>query len=84
MSNLAKELGVSLSTIQRDILALTVDEQYPLDTVQGNGGGVILSEYRHPHKHIFSREQIKVLTELTAIASTYQSEILNGLLRAYA
>ena len=81
---LALELGVSVSTIKRDILALTVDEQYPLDTVQGNGGGVILRDFKHQHKHIFSQEEIKVLTEIAAKANTYHAKILNGLLKAYA
>ena len=81
---LAKTLNTSVSTIKRDILALTVDEGYPIDTSQGNKGGITLSNFRHPHKHILSQEQIKVLTELAQIANTHQIEVLNGILRAYA
>ena len=56
MPQLATELGVNVKTIQRDILALIVDEGYPINTEQGNGGGVYLVEYRHPHKKILSKE----------------------------
>ena len=35
ISCLADTLAVSASTIKRDILSLTVDEGYPIDTVMG-------------------------------------------------
>lgn len=81
---LAGDLRASVSTIKRDILVLTVDEGYPIDTVQGNGGGIILRDFKHPHKRILSQEQIRVLTELAQSANPHQAEILNGILRAYA
>lgn len=81
---LAAKLGASVSTVKRDILALTVDEGYPINTIQGNGGGIVLRDFKHPHKHILSREQIEVLTELAKSSDTYHAEILNGILRAYA
>jgi len=81
---LAKIFDVSTKTIQRDILALTVDEGYPIDTVMGKKGGIMLNGYTHPHKHILSQEQIKVLTELAQTADTYHAEVLTGILRAYA
>ncbi len=82
--NLARELKSSVSTIKRDILALTVDEGYPIDTMQGNGGGVIMRSFKHPHMHILSQEQIKVLTELAEIVDPHYAEVLRGILRAYA
>ena len=81
---LAHELGVCVNTIKSDVLALTVDEHYPIDTVRGKGGGVILRDFKHQHKNIFSQEQVKVLTELISVADTYQAKVLNGLLKAYA
>lgn len=42
-ARLASELGVSVSTIYRDILALTCE--YPLDTRRGNGGCIQLAEW---------------------------------------
>ena len=84
MLYLADALGVSISTIKRDILLLTVDEGYPIDTVQGNRGGVLLRDYTHSHKHILSQEEIKVLTLLMQTVDTYTAEVLKGILKAYA
>ena len=81
---IAHELGVSVSTIKRDILALTVDDHYPLDTVQGNGGGIILRDFKQQSKQLFTQDQIKVLTELMNTANTHQTEVLEGLLEAFA
>jgi len=81
---LAKTLGVSVSTLKRDILALTVDEGFPIDTIQGNKGGVVLKDFRHPHLHILSNEQIAVLVSLTLTVDEYTASVLNGILEAYA
>ena len=58
MQVLASELGVTDRTIRADILALTAE--YPLETVRGNGGGVRIADWYHPHKNILSKEQISV------------------------
>ena len=81
---LAEALGVSASTVKRDILALTVEEGFPIDTAQGNSGGVILKDFRHPHLHILSREQIAVLQMLSQNSDEYIASVLIGILRAYA
>ena len=82
---LSETLGVCVKTISNDILALTVDEGYPIDTFRGNGGGIVLNELSHPHKHILSQEQIAVLIEIMRTTSnTYHAEILEGILKAYA
>ena len=79
--NLALELGVSVSTIRRDILTLMVD--YPLETQQGNNGCVKLADWYHPNKRLFSSEQQQVLTELVAVSDERQSRVLRELLSAY-
>ena len=84
MLYLADALGVSISTIKRDILLLTVDEGYPIDTVRGNKGGVLLRDFTHSHKHILSQEEIKLLTLLMQTVDTYTAEVLKGILKAYA
>ena len=81
---LAKTLNVSVSTIKRDLLALTVDEGYPIDTEQGRGGGIILRDFKHPHRHILSQEQIRVITEFAQNTDTYRAGVLYGVLNAYA
>ena len=62
MQVLAAELGVTDRTIRNDILVLTAE--YPLETTRGNGGGVRIADWYHPHKNIFSQDQISVLEQL--------------------
>ena len=84
VSNLACALGVNERTIRRDLLTLTVDEHYPIDTIQGNGGGVRLHDWRHPHKRILSREQETALTAaIDAAQDAHQAGVLRGILNAY-
>ena len=59
---LADALQVSNNTIRRDILALTSD--YPLDTVSGNGGGVVIDRNYHPYKNVLTYEQTRILEEM--------------------
>jgi len=82
--NLAREFGVHEHTIRRDLLTLTVDEGYLIDTIQGNGGGVVFNGQVNPYRGSFSQEQIKVLTELKKHADSYQIDVLNGILDTFA
>jgi predicted DNA-binding transcriptional regulator YafY len=84
IENLAQELGVSRNTIKRDLLTLTVDEGYHIDTLKGNGGGVVFYDHRNPHKGILSQEQIGVLRELSEEVGKHQAAVLKGILEAYA
>lgn len=81
MQVLASELGVTDRTIRTDILALTAE--YPLETVRGNGGGVRIADWYHPHKNILSREQISVLEQLLPQADEEQKRVLDQMLREY-
>jgi DeoR/GlpR family transcriptional regulator of sugar metabolism len=80
---LAHEFGVHEHTIRRDLLTLTVDEGYLIDTIQGNGGGVVYNGRLNPHKGLFSREQIKVLNELMEHADSNQADVISGMLRIF-
>ena len=82
--NLARELGVHVCTIHRDLLFLTVDEGHLIDTIQGNGGGVVYSGQQSPHKGIFSQQQIRVLNDLKPYADNHQLIVLNGMLEAFS
>ena len=84
VSNLARELGVNERTIRRDLLTLTVDEGYLIDTIQGNGGGVAYNGQLHPHKGIFTQEQIRVLNELKKHADSHQAGVIDGMLDAFS
>lgn len=81
MKVLADTFGVTDRTIRNDILALT--SEYPLDTVRGNGGGVRIAEWYHPHKNILSNEQISVLEQLMSKADDNQKRVLDQMLREY-
>lgn len=80
-ARLASELGVSTSTIYRDILALT--SEYPLDTRRGNGGCVTLADWYHPYRGILTAEQFDVLSHLLSVCDDYQSHILQQILNEY-
>ena len=85
---LAMQLGVSVRTIHRDLLVLTVERQYPIQTETGRAGGVYMENYRHLHKRILSQLQIKALN--TAIKTAMETaddetaEALQSILYAYA
>ncbi|GHV35036.1 hypothetical protein FACS18949_12210 [Clostridia bacterium] len=80
---LANSLDASERTIQRDLVVLSVEEHFPILTVQGNGGGVMLTDWHHPHKNIFTCEQNATLNELLETAAPKQREILVEMLNAY-
>lgn len=81
MQVLASELGVSDRTIRNDILVLTTE--YPLETVRGNGGGVRIADWYHPHKNIFTMEQMAVLEQLMGLADDNQKKVLDQMHREY-
>lgn len=81
MQVLARELGVSDRTIRTDILALTAE--YPLETIRGNGGGVRIADWYHPHKNILTVEQMTVLEQLMSQADDDQKRVLDQMLREY-
>jgi hypothetical protein len=82
MCELAEELRGSDRTTRTDITVLTVN--YPLETVRGNGGYAKLAGWCKPNKRILSREQVRVLSEIIPLASTYQAEVIQGILLAYS
>ena len=81
MRQLAAELGVTDRTVRSDITILTAD--YPLETNRGNGGGVEVAEWYHPHKNILSREQEVVLTQMLDKADEPQRKVLESMLAEF-
>ncbi len=76
---LADALQVSNNTIRRDILALTSD--YPLDTVSGNGGGVVIDRNYHPYKNVLTYEQTRILEEImNSTSNLHHKEALRQML----
>ncbi|MCL2874521.1 MAG: HTH domain-containing protein [Defluviitaleaceae bacterium] len=84
VQNLARELGVNERTIRRDLLILTVDEGYLIDTIQGNGGCVVYNGKPNPYKGILSQEQIEVLNSLKKYADDHQITVIIGMLEAFS
>lgn len=82
MTNLAAELGVTTRTIRTDIETLTC--QYPLTTVRGNGGGVLLDPSYHPYKNTLSRKQTEVLISLLGRATDEERLVVEDLLREHS
>ena len=80
-ATLAAELGVSVSTVYRDIVRLTVD--YPLETQRGNGGCVKVADWYHPHRNILSNEQQDVLSDLLGVCDAHQANVLRQMLNEY-
>ena len=78
---LARELRVSVNTIRRDILILTLD--YPLETQRGNGGCVKVADWYHPHRNILSHEQQQVLSQLISVSDEHQANVLRQMLQEY-
>ena len=81
--NLAREFGVHEHTIRRDLLTLTVDEGYLIDTIPGNGGGIVFNGQMNPHRGSFSQEQIRVINDPKKHADSYQMEVLNGIIEIF-
>ncbi len=78
---LAQELCVCCNTVRNDIHALALD--YPLETCSGNGGGIRLADWYHPHRNILSQEQIRTLRELSSYADEQQKKIVQQIISAY-
>jgi predicted DNA-binding transcriptional regulator YafY len=81
MSRLADELGVADRTIRTDITVLTAE--YPLETVRGTGGCVKVADWYHPHRHLLSEEQQRVLARLAALGDEHEQQVVLGILAAY-
>ncbi len=77
-SILAQRVGASISTIKRDLSKLTVEEHYPIDTIPGNNGGVVMREYKRRNSRHLSKEEVNVLNEVAQndTVTEYQSNVL--------
>ena len=80
---LATQLDVSTRTIDRDLLVLTVDRGYPINTEEGRAGGVYMHDFRHAHKHILSQEQIKALNMAITSMDSETADTLQTILQTY-
>lgn len=76
--NLASEFGVTVRTVYNDITALSLE--YPIYTLQGNGGGIYVEESFRLDRQYLSDEQARLLETLLPQLSGEQSEIMQSIL----
>ena len=84
IKELADRFGVVRNTIKNDLLILTVDCGWPIDTILGPGGGVHMTDFNHPHKHILSQDVIRALNEAIRTADTKNAKILSEFLQTHS
>ena len=78
IENLAREFGVSMHTLRRDIEELTL--AYPLVTVRGRyGGGVKVEDWYHPGRKTLSPVQAQLLKKLATSLNGQDLKIMNSI-----
>lgn len=79
--NLAFEFGVSIRTIDHDLLLLS--RKYPIYTMPGKGGGIrILENFRLDGRYLTS-EQTEVLTRLAKEATEADRRVIGTILKTF-
>lgn len=80
MKELSAKYGVSISTIRRDVEALSMD--HPIVTVRGRyGGGVALAYGAASQKSILTEQQIDCLLRVSRSANEEDAAILRGIIQ---
>ena len=78
IENLAREFGVSMHTLRRDIEELTL--AYHLVTVRGRyGGGVKVEDWYHPGRKTLSPVQAQLLKKLATSLNGHDLKIMNSI-----
>ena len=79
---LATEFGVHKNTIDRDIMYLTCSA--PIETVQGNGGGIRVADGWYLSRRYLHSDQEELLRELLPGLQPDQQEVMQSILTAFA
>lgn len=79
--NLAVEFGVSKRTIERDVLALSLE--YPLNTVRGNGGGIYVEDWYRTDGKYLSDEQTALLEKLARELCGRELAVMQDILKTF-
>ena len=82
MSNLAEEFEVSLRTLNYDIQKLSLS--HPLETIQGNGGGVKIMDGCYSNRKYLNLEQQELLEKLSLTLSDQDLTTMNSILKNFA
>ena len=82
IDNLAFDLEVSRRTIQRDVLHLSL--RFPIYTMQGKGGGILISDdFRWSAKYL-SSEQLALLNKLGSKLKGKDSETMASIIKMFS
>lgn len=82
IANLSAEFHVSRSTMKRDIELLSCS--YPIETVQGNGGGVRVADGYYVGRRYLNPKQESLLRDLMGGLQAEDQETLQSILTAFA
>lgn len=80
--NLAFEFNVSKNTIDRDIIALSCE--YPIYTVQGNGGGIYVEKSYKLDKQYLTNEETELLKKLLPYFEGKNADTVKSILRKFS
>ena len=79
--NLANEFGVSKRTIEYDVLNLMLT--YPVYTVQGNGGGIYVTDNFRLDRPRMNEKQTALLQKLLLTLSGEDKETMQNIINIY-
>ena len=79
--NLANEFGVSKRTIEYDVLNLMLT--YPVYTVQGNGGGIYVTDNFRLDRPRMNEKQTALLQKVLLTLSGEDNETMQNIINIY-
>ena len=81
VANLAHMFNVSKRTIRYDLEELTLN--HPIETVQGNGGGVRVADWYRLDRKTLAPEQMALLKKLAPTLEGKEQSILNSIISQF-
>ena len=81
INNLAFQFGVTEKTIRRDILTLSLE--YPIYTIQGNGGGIYVDKNFRLGRVYLKNEQQELLERLLPGLDEKDSEVMKSIIKTF-
>ena len=79
--NLAHEFGVSKRTIEYDVLELSLS--YPVFTIQGNGGGIYVTDDFRLNRPKMNEKQTELLQRILPTLSGEDKETMETIIKIY-
>lgn len=79
--NLAFEFGVSIRTIDYDVMHLS--QEYPIYTAQGNGGGIHVMEGFYVNRTTLTDKQAALLRRLEKKLTGEEKRLMDSILKTF-